>query len=185
VTVQDFPIAVPIPKDEALAMEEDELRARLLQAGAAAMYDDGADALLDDESTSEPGRFSPPGAVRSMVDLMDERTHQVSAMLLIIGTLASAGLAVVLAAQCRGFGRLAAVGLAIVAGALPVLVGGAILRLIFSAASDDGYIQAQLLDIGKELSLLPLRSGASMTALGLVLLASGAALARWSDSRAS
>jgi hypothetical protein len=185
VTVPDFPIAVPIQKDEALAMEEDDLRARLLQAGAAAMYDDGAGALLDDESTSSPGRFSPAGAVRSMLDLMDERTHQVSAVLLIVGVLASTALAVVLAGQCRGFGRPAAIGLATFAGALPVLVGGAVLRLIMSAASDDGYLQAQLLDVGKELSLLPLRSGAGMTALGLVLLASGAALARWSDSRAS
>ncbi len=90
-----------------------------------------------------------------------------------------------LAALCRGFGRLAAVGAVVLAASAPLLLAGIGARFYMRIVSDSEteYIQQEFLEIGQGLAWIPIRDGIAFTVLGAVFLALGAGCAVWADRR--
>lgn len=183
----DYPIAVDLARGEALGATQGELRTLLLDRSADRLYDDGTRALrADSEEAGDIGAFSIAGLTDDGLGFLRERNHTALGVLTIVLAAICALLAAALAACCRGYGRLAAVGVVVVAAALPVLVFGIVLRLYTQTGADGGseYLQREFFSIGEELALVPIRTGAAFAVLGLTLAATGGLLPVWSDRRA-
>ena len=85
----------------------------------------------------------------------------------------------------RGYGRLVALAIAVIAAAAPIVVTGAALSAYMRVSRDDDteYLRGELLRIGEDLAMVPLLTGLAFLGAGVVLLVAGALAARWSDSR--
>jgi hypothetical protein len=178
--LRDYPVAVSLTREEVLDSTPESIRLLLLDRAAGELYDDGTGVLRDGGATG--GRFTAAGLIDDALGFLRSRVHGTLAVVTVVLAVASAALAVALVAACRGFGRLVALGIVTVIASLPLLAGGAGSRAYASAASDDGeYVRAELMDIAASLSLLPLRNGAALVVLGLVVLVAGATAARLSD----
>ena len=183
--LRDYPVAVPLTREEVLAASKDDLRRLLLDRAVERMYADGTSVLRDDGAAGSAGRFTASGVVDESLGFLREDVHGTLAVL----TLALAGmsvlLAVVLAAFCKGFGRVSAIGVAVLAASLPLLLGGLAVRVYAkaSAGADGEYLRGELLEIGASLAWLPVRNGIVFTLMGAAVLTIGMVCARWSDGR--
>ncbi|MGB6836110.1 MAG: hypothetical protein WBF66_00215, partial [Dehalococcoidia bacterium] len=92
-----------------------------------------------------------------------------------------------LALLARGFGRLASVGAAVSAAAIPFLVGAVAVRFALRLASEEGdeYLVGELLRIGEEIAWIPIRDSIAFTAMGVSFLVAGIVLALWADRQPS
>jgi hypothetical protein len=181
--LRDYPVAVPLTRDEVLASTPESLRVILLDRAVERMYDDGT-GVLRDGTGNGAGRFTAAGLVDEFLSFLRSSVHGTLAVV----TLILAGLSVVasiaLIALCRGFGRIVAVGAVITVASLPVLVGGLITRAYAGTSSDSSeYLRSELMDVAESLSWIALRNGAALCAIGLVVLIAGVAAARLSGAR--
>lgn len=176
VPLPDYPIDLGFVREDVAGVPQAQLRAKMLERSADALYDGGTDALRADDGASV-ARFTSAGVVDTSVDLLRERNHDASAVVLVVFAAMAVALAGVLGALTRGFGRAVALGLTVIAASLPVLLGGIALRLYMAAGSDasEEYPRPQLLDIGEALAWIPVRNGMAFVALGAVLLIIGVA----------
>jgi hypothetical protein len=182
--LRDYPIDVPLTREEALGASPDELRELLLSRSAALMYEDGTGVLRDADGSGRPGRFNAAGLIDSFLDVQRDGTHTAFGVTTIVLAALSALLAMTLAALCRGFGRLAAIGAVTVAASLPVLLFG-LLGRASSPDSDTEYIERELIAIGESLAWIPIRNGLAFVAFGAILLIAGIVGARIADARSS
>ena len=148
------------------------LRAALLERSARLVYERGSGALgaLAVVQPDAP-LTSRAGFIRTMQDWPVAARHSdVTVPLWLFGA-ASIALAAALFYSARGFGRLIAPALALVAGALPVLAGAFALRLLLSMF--EGGAGEPLLNeyvaLARELTALPLRNALWLAAAGLAL----------------
>jgi hypothetical protein len=185
--LRDYPVAVPLTQEEVLASSKDGLRRILLDRASERMYDGGTSVLLGDGVSRSTGRFTASGVVEGFLGFLKERVHGILAVFTLVLAVISALLAVVLAAFCRGFGRLVGVGAAVLGASTPLLLGGLAMRLYAkaSAGADDEYLHRELMEIGASLAWLPVRNGIAFTLMGMAMLAAGALGARQADSRRS
>jgi hypothetical protein len=187
VELRDYPISIPLTRDEAAAMDRDALRETLLSRSVDAMYRDGTDALRDQEASGGPGRFTTSGFVRRALDVLRSDVHDVMLVVTIILAVTSALLAGWLAAMTRRFARLTAVGFVVLCAGLPMLVLSVATRVNASVTADDDteYVQRELLELGEALVWIPIRNGLAFCALGLAFLVIGLAASRWERSLAA
>jgi hypothetical protein len=181
--LRDYPIAVPLTREEVLESTPESLRLLLLERATDRLYDDGTDVLRDNGAAA--GRFTTAGVVDESLGFLRSGVHGTLAVV----TLILAGLSVIagaaLIALCRGFGRLVAVGVVTVFASLPVLAGGLAMRAYTEAVSgSDEYLRDELIQVAANLSWIALRNGAALCAIGAAVLIVGAACARWTGSRA-
>jgi hypothetical protein len=183
--LRDYPVAVPLTREEALASSKDGLRRTLLDRAGERMYDGGTSVLRGDGGSGSAGRFTASGAVDEFLGFLRERVHGILAVLTLVLMAVSALLAIVLAAFCRGFGRLAGIGAAVLAASAPLLLGGLAMRLYAktSAGADGEYLHGELMEIAASLAWLPVRNGIAFTLMGAAMLATGVVCARRADSR--
>lgn len=181
-TLRDYPINVTLTRDEALGASREELRELLLSRSAAMMYEDGT-SLLRDDGGGRPGRFNAAGLIDSFLDVLRDGAHTAFGVTTFVLAALSTLLALTLAALCRGFGRLVAVGAVTVAASLPLLLIGLLARWSSSTDGDTEYIEREMLAIGESLAWLPIRNGLAFVAFGAILLIAGVAAARISDAR--
>ncbi len=170
----DYPLDLGFVREDVAGVPEAELRVKILDRSADALYADGTGALRA-EGGAPTARFTSAGVVDASVDLLRARNHDASAVMLFVSGTIAALLAGALMALTRGFGRVTAMGLVVVAASLPVLLGGIVLRLYMAAGSDarEEYPRPQLLDIGEALTWIPVRNGMAFALLGVALLVAG------------
>lgn len=188
--LKDFPVQVTLSAEEVRDLSQAELRALLLDRSANTLYQEGMSAFREKgEGLGEEdiAFFSTQGAVRYSLGFLRERIHDGLRVAVLALAGASLALAVGLALLGRGFGRLASVGAATCAAALPVLVAALAIRFGLRLASegDNEYLAGELLDIGEEVAWIPIRDSIFLTVMGLAYLAAGTALALWADREAS
>ena len=169
IVLDGYPLAVQLSPNEVGDVPQNELRETIVSESAAILYSDGTSAWRAVDG-SDPGRFTAAGAVDRSMDLLREDVHDVSLIALTVLAAVSLILVVFLATFCRGFGKIGAVGVAILFAAIPVLLGGALGRLFTAGADDDHYLRDQLFAIGHGLSSIPLRDGLAFAALGASLI---------------
>lgn len=183
--LREFPVEVPLTREEALGISKPDLRALLLTRSADVLYDEGTSALRDAEGADDVGRFTAAGAVDRSLDLLRRDVHD--AMRIVVYVLAAicVFLAVTLASLTRGFGRLGSVGVALLASSLVVLVTGGFIRLMMStgADADTEYVRAELMDIGATMAMIPIRTGAAFALAGAVCVIVALVLGRMAPQR--
>lgn len=186
VALRDFPIDVPLAPSDVLGVPKPQLRALLLERGADVMYIHGTDSLRAPAAhRGNLGRFSIAGLSNHGLGFLRSRNHDILAVATFVLAALCAALAITLASMCHGFGRLASIGIAVVAASIPVVAGGVGIRFYMRIASDGDteYVQREFLEIGQGLAWIPIRDGAAFTILGLLFLLVGRACASWADRR--
>lgn len=184
VELSGFPIAVPLAPAEVTSASKERIRDLLLDRASTAMYKNGAGALHDTAAADgSVGRFSVAGITRHGLGFLRSRNHNILAVTTLTLAILSAVLALALAAACRGFGRLTSIGIVVMAAAVPVAAAGVCARFVMSIAADGDteYLQREFLEIGRDLSWIPIRDGAGFAIFGLALLVVGYACALWAD----
>ncbi len=183
--LRDYPVAIPLTREEVLASSKDSLRRVLLDRASERMYDGGTSVLRGDRASGSAGRFTSAGVVDESLGFLRARVHGILALLTFALMAAGALLAFVLAAFCRGFGRFVGVGAALVAASAPLLLSGLSIGLYAraSAGAEDEYLQVELFEIAASLAWLPVRNGAAFVLFGAAMLAVGAICARLADGR--
>ncbi len=186
--LRDFPIDVPLTRDEVLNSNKQSMRDLLLNRSADAMYAHGTGVLREtDVSTQDVGTFSVAGLTDNGLGLLRSRNHDIFGILTFVLAALCVVLGATLAALCRGFGRLASVGAVVVMASLPMLLTGIGARFYMRIVSSDNneYIQHEFLSIGQGLAWIPIRDGLAFMALGLVFVIVGVGCAMWADRRPS
>jgi len=188
--LKDFPVQVSLNAEEVLDLSRSELRGLIIDRSAERLYDEGMSAFREEGtrlSEEDIGFFSTQGAVRNSLGLLRDNVHD--GLRVAVASLAGVCLvlAVALVLLGRGFGRLASVGAAVCAAAIPFLVGAVAVRFALRLASDEGeeYLVRELTRIGEEIAWIPIRDSIALTALGVSLLVAGTVLALWADRQPS
>jgi hypothetical protein len=178
--LRDYPVSVPLTRDEVLASTPDTLRVLLLDRAVERMYEDGT-GVLREGNGGAAGRFTAAGFVDESLSFLRSPVHGTLAVVTLILAGLSVVASIVLIALCRGFGRIVAVGAVMTIASLPVLVGGLITRAYAATSSGSSeYLRSELMDVAENLSWIALRNGAALCAIGLVVLIIGVAAARLS-----
>ncbi|MBF6599814.1 MAG: hypothetical protein IVW36_04820 [Dehalococcoidia bacterium] len=184
--LQNYPVPVPLTPSQARTISKADLRALLLDRSADEMYARGTAPLRDPATKAgSVGVFSIAGISSQGLGFLRSRNNTVLRLLTVVLAVVAALLAVALALQCRGFGRLGAAGLVTMLAALPVLVAGAGVWLYCRANDGAGseYIRRQFAQIGAGLAWIPIRDGAAFVALGAVMVVLAKVLGAWSAGR--
>jgi hypothetical protein len=182
IALPDYPVQVSLTATEA-ALPLPELREVVLDRSAEKVYEEGMSAFEEEGRTTDIGLFSPAGAVRySLGVLEDDSFDSLSVAAAVLAGFALMA-ALVLVLLTRGYGRLAALGAAVSFGALPFLVLAVTARFALRLASEDegDYMVARLLGLGQDMAWLPIRNGIALSGLGLAFLLLGASVAWWAD----
>ncbi len=173
VRVPDFPIAVDIPRDEALSLEGMALRQRILSEAGATLYRDGMSAWAgaDDDGDQRIERISVAGAVERGLGLITDKNHDRMVIAAAVLGLLSAVLALLLVASVRSWGRLVALSAATIAAALPLLAVAVGVRFAFRTAQEeaDPFVYG-LLELGVEAMWVPISNYLALTALGFAVM---------------
>ncbi len=166
--LRDYPVEVPLTREEVLAGDEAAFRELLLTRSADVMYADGTSALRDSEGADSVGRFTAAGVVDRSLDLLRKDVHDLTRVTTFVLGAICIFLAVTLATVTRGFGRLGSVGIVLLLASLPLALGGLAVRLTMRTGTDgDGeYVGGELLDIGATMALIPIRNGLAFATLG-------------------
>ncbi len=183
--LRDYPIAIPLSREEVLASSQDDIRRLLLERGVERLYDDGTSVLRDDTASVGAGRFTAAGTVGELLGFLTRDVHAILGVLTLVLAGISVILAIVLAGICRGFGRAMALGAATLVASLPLLLGGSAASLYAraSADADSEYLRHEFLQIAQDLAGLPVRNGMVLLLGGAAVLIAGVACARISDAR--
>ncbi|MGQ9572737.1 MAG: hypothetical protein ACUVV3_06075 [Dehalococcoidia bacterium] len=180
VIVPHFPMAVELPREEAVAISTAELRSRLLSEAAEAIYKEGMSvwALGDPEAEQDIDILSPEGGVHRGLGFLSDDSHQILRIAAIVFGLISLALAGLVLVSTQGMGRVVALGAALLGAAVPSLVAAVAIRFALRTASDnqDDYMMSRLLDLGNDAAWLALRNYTILTLLGLWLVVLGVGL---------
>lgn len=185
VRVPDFPIAVDIPRDEALSLEGMALRERILSEAGAALYRDGMSAWAgaDDDGDQRIETISVAGALERGLGLITDKNHDRLVIVAVVLGLLSALMALLLVASVRSWGRLIALSGATIAAALPLLAVAVGVRYAFRTAQEeaDPFVYG-LLELGVEAMWVPISNYLALTALGFAVMLV-AVMFIWASSR--
>ena len=185
VRVPDFPIAVDIPRDEALSLEGMALRERILSEAGATLYRDGMSAWAgaDDDGDQRIETISVAGALERGLGLIMEKNHDRMVIAAVVLGFLSAALAALLVVSVRSWGRLVALSTATIAAALPLLAVAVGVRFAFRTAQEeaDPFVYG-LLELGVEAMWVPISNYLALTVLGFAVMLV-ALMFIWASSR--
>ncbi len=166
VQVPDYPVPIEVDRDMALAMDQMQLRALLLDETARRVYDQGMGILAEDEGRSlDP--FSAPGLIDRGLGLIREEVHLWLTVATIVVVIAWAGIAWSATAGLKWPTRLLLWGGTMAAGALTLVLTALLARVAMKAlqAGSDPLIR-ELWQVGLDASSLFLRNALATSALG-------------------
>ncbi|MEE8369833.1 MAG: hypothetical protein V3S00_03570 [Dehalococcoidia bacterium] len=182
VRVPNFPIPIDLPRDEALQMEAAVLRARLLDEAAARLYDDGMSVWAegDPEADQAISRISSTGALRGGLGLIRDSSHTFFLLAAIVLGLLAAVPVILLTFSLRSYARLVALGVVVLAAALPSLALAIALRYGIRTVEDEGDpFVTGLVSLADDALWVPVRDYLALTALGLAVIAVGVLALLW------
>ncbi|MDW8009370.1 MAG: hypothetical protein RMK67_07405 [Chloroflexota bacterium] len=185
VLVPDFPLPVTVGREEAMSLEGQALRQRLVTEGARVLYRQGTSALLSDpEARRRLESTSMPWALERGLGLMTGDTNrQLLIAAIALGILAALMLLPPLATVSALWGRLALLGGILLVASLPSLAAALGVRFFLRAAQGDADpFVYQLLQVGIDAMTVPVRNYLALSALGSGLLALAAAMV-WAAPR--
>ena len=182
IALADFPVPVSFTPAEIRDTGREEFRALLLARSAEQIYENGTSIFREDRGGSAR-LISPAGALQRGMDFLRSGPHTVLTVLTWALAAMAAFLTLRLAQACRGYGRLVGLGASISLAALPFILLAMAVRFAFQAVDGDEYLAPAFAQLGEELTWAPIRNGIIFGVGGLLLLAIGTTLARWSDRR--
>lgn len=184
--LSEFPVQVTLSSEEVLSRSRPEVRQLLLDRSADKLYDEGMSAFREEDvdlGEEDISFFSSQGAARNSLGFLRDNVHNslhiAVACLVGMSTVLAAGLLLL----TRGFGRLASLGAAITAAAVPFLTLGLALRFVLRLTSegDNEYVAGEFLEIAQEVAWIPIRNSIPLTGMGVAFLVVGVGLALWAD----
>ena len=182
IALADFPVPVSFTPAEILDTGREEFRALLLARSAEQIYENGTSVFREDRGGSAR-LVSPAGALRRGMDFLRPGPHTMLTVLTWALAATAAFLKLRLAQACRGYGRLVGLGASVSLAALPFILLAMAARFAFQSVGGDEYLAPAFAQLGEELTWAPIRNGIIFAIGGLLLLALGTTLARWSDRR--
>jgi len=185
VRVPNFPVPVEIPKEEAVRIEGEELRQRLLDKSADRIYDDGMSAWAQSDTASSQNiaRFSTAGGLQRAFGLVTEKWNTVYLIAAALFGFLSLVLAALLCLNLKSYLRLLALGAATATAAVISLAGAVAIRFALRTAETGADpFEKDLLDLGVDTVWLFIRNYLILSLLGFAVLAVAAFFAWW-DSR--
>ena len=172
--VPSFPITIELSTTEALTIDPETLRERILGNSAELAYQEGIGVLEDPQGEQDIDLLSPAGAIDRGLGLVTRDNY--SRIAITTGVLASlaTALAMLLLISMRSYGSVIVLGAAVTAATLPPIAGIIAVRFIFRAALTDAdpFVQG-LLELGLDSIWLPLRNEIAFGILGVALMVLG------------
>jgi len=187
VRVPNFPVPVEIPKEEAVRIEGEELRQRLLDKSADRIYDDGMSAWAQSDTASNQNiaRFSTAGGLNRAFGLVTEKWNTVYLIATALFGFLSLVLAALLWLNLKSYLRLLALGAATATAAVISLAGAVAVRFALRTAETGADpFEKDLLDLGVDTVWLFIRNYLILSLLGFAVLAVAAFFAWWDSRRA-
>jgi len=187
VRVPNFPVPVEIPKEEAVRIEGEELRQRLLDKSADRIYDDGMSAWAQSDTASNQNiaRFSTAGGLNRAFGLVTEKWNTVYLIATALFGFLSLVLAALLWLNLKSYLRLLALGAATATAAVISLAGAVAVRFALRTAETAADpFEKDLLDLGVDTVWLFIRNYLILSLLGFAVLAVAALFAWWDSRRA-
>lgn len=182
VRVPGFPIAIDLPREEAVALSGPALRERLLSESAGRIYANGMSVWASDDSSAARSieRASTAGLVDRGLGLVRGSVHTAFLVLAVLLGILTVSMAVALVVVLPRDARLLVLGGVVLASALPSLAAAVALRFAFRTAGSDAdpFVEG-LLDIGADSMWVPIRNFLTLTLLGAGLIGVGAFLLWW------
>jgi hypothetical protein len=182
VRVPGFPVAVDLPREEALTLKGEKLRERLLDESAAALYEHGTSAWAGNDPDAAQGieRLSAAGLIDRGLGLVTNDVHTgLTIITVLLGVMTLTMTAILIVVLPRD-ARLVVLGVVTLAAALPSLAAAVGLRFALRTAdaNADEFVNG-MLDIGADSMWVPIRNYLTLTALGVGLLCLGSLLIWW------
>jgi hypothetical protein len=177
VVIPGYPLDVVVNRDDVIKSDDAQLRAIILERSAALVYAEGLDAF-DRTGKQSIRRVSLQGLLELAVEQISASNHTRANVLAALSLLALTVFGAITLATAQGWGRMRALGLAVVAGSLPVLVLSYLLRLFVGAVGGDDPFVAGLRDISKSTLSVPIRNSLVVLVAGVLLIAMSVVLAR-------
>ncbi|HXG41853.1 MAG TPA: hypothetical protein VNL95_03915 [Dehalococcoidia bacterium] len=185
IVVPDFPLPVSVSREEAVSLEGQALRQRLLTDGSRVLYRQGTSALLSDpEARRRLESTSMPWALEKGLDLITQDTHRRLLIAMVaLGIVAGLLLLPPLVMVPNLWGKLALLGGVLLVASLPSLAAALGARFFLRAAQGDAdpFVH-QLLQVGVDAMTIPVRNYLALSALGSGLLLVAAAMV-WAAPR--
>jgi hypothetical protein len=179
VTLPDYPIEVTFTPEEVLSTERDEFRGLVLDRSADALYSEGTDAIVSEES--DDSDLSTQAAVRDGMDLLRREPHDGLVVATMVFAVAAGVLSLLLLLVARGYSGVLGLGLGVFLAALPFLIVAVAVRFAFRLAADsadDPFVE-EYLKLGQELTWAPIRNAIVFSVGGAAIVAIGVVVVRW------
>lgn len=171
VELQDYPIAIGLTKEDVLGTPKDRLRTTILERSAVRLYQDGTGVLRESaQAGGTGGVFSIAGLTDRMLGQLTETTHTRARIAMIALLAVAIAACAATAAACRGWGRLAAPGVILVAAGAATLAGG-LAMLAYAGAQGGEYVRVEFFGVIEDLAMLPVRNGAAALVAGAAIAA--------------
>lgn len=168
--VPGYPLSVRITREES-ALPRSQLRTIVLQRSAALVYVEGLRAF-DKTGKQSLGIVSAEGALRLAAGQLSEESNDRATVATLVLAVLMAALAAMVLARGEGYGRLRALGVAVLVGAAPGVLFAVLIRLGVRQVGDDDPFMSDLQSILDALVSVVLRNFVVMTVLGAVLTVS-------------
>ncbi len=177
VTLPGFPLRdVDVPTSAVTpdgTLDVTLLRDALLDRSARRIYTRGVAAFEGGEEIAvDASVLSAAGGIKTLLNLLSSDNHSAASFWLWPLGATALALGALLLATGSGFGRLIALGVAMVVGAAPVLIGGYALRLgLTMLAPDSGDpVVDEFVAIARQLTSLPIRNAMWTAGAGLAIV---------------
>jgi hypothetical protein len=178
VTLNRFPIAVTLTREEATNLRGGELRDRIVELAADRLYDDGGGAWSsgDPTATRNIERASAAGAINYGLGWIRDSTNLILFVLVVVLALMTLTMAGMTMAIMPWDMRLLVMGGVGLLAGLPALAGSVAVRFVFRTADAEGdpFVEG-MLDIGVDAMWVAIRNALVVSLVGflLVMIASG------------
>ena len=181
IAVPHFPLTVQIPAAELEEMSAEELRARILADSARQIYADGAEVFDRGGADGGGGFLSAQRWLRFTLNRLTEGQSQLATVMAAFGAAATLVALWWLLRMTRSWGRLRAAGIAVAAGGALALLAAVAMRLAIDAAAGrtDDPFSASLLELGADMTGIPLRNAVIFLVVGVLIAAAAIGAANW------
>ncbi len=173
VTLPGFPVpGVTLTAAEAATGDAGIMRDALLARAAALVYEGGLEVMNDPDGLPiATSTFSTAGGVRRVMELLSATNHERAGLVLWPAGIAALVAAAGLLALGRGPGRLIALGVALTAAGVMVLLFAGLIKVVVVVAGSDGSTLAEAFAaMARTLTWLPARNALLLGAGGLAIV---------------